>query len=296
MSDASPGAAPAKPLAGCTVVNLGVNLPGPVAAARLRDLGARVTKVEPPGGDPLRRAAPAWYADLRAGMPVEVLDLKSAADRARLDSLLDAADLLLTSGRPRGLARLGLGWDALRARFPRLCHVAIVGLPAPDADLPGHDLTYQASAGLLDPAGTGSLPRTLIADLGGAERAVSAALALLLARERTGEAGRMEVALAAAAVAFAAPLVHGLTAPGGLLGGGYAPYNRYATADGRIAIAALEPHFWSRFVAAVGRPDLAHPHAAPVAAVAALFRSRTTAAWLQLAGEHDLPIVASAAD
>src|SRR5581483_9176844 len=139
-------------------------------------------------GDPLRRAAPAWYAELRAGKRVEILDLKAAADRARLDWLLDPADLLLTAGRPRSLARLGLGWDVLHARFPRLCHVAIVGLPSPEADLPGHDLTYQASAGLLDPAGTGSLPRTLVADLGGAERAVSAALALLLARERTSEA------------------------------------------------------------------------------------------------------------
>jgi crotonobetainyl-CoA:carnitine CoA-transferase CaiB-like acyl-CoA transferase len=284
----------ANPLAGIGVVDLSVNLPGPLASVRLRDLGASVIKVEPPGGDPLGRASPAWYTDLCAGKQVERLDLKDARDRDHLDRLLAGADLLLTASRPFSLARLDLGWERLHDRFPRLCQVAIVGFRAPQVDQAGHDLTYQATAGLLEPGGTGTLPRALIADVGGSERAVSAALSLLLARERLGETGYVEVALADAADAFAAPLRYGLSAPGGALGGGYAPYNRYATADGWVAIAALEPHFWARFVQAVGRPDLADPLATPVEEVAALFRTRPTSAWLQLAEERDLPIAAIA--
>ena len=107
----------------------------------------------------------------------------------------------MTSSRPAALERLGLGWEALHDAFPLLVHVAIVGHSTPD-DSPGHDLTYTAAHGLVAPP---LLPRTLVADLGGAERAVSTALALLVARERTGEAARAEVALADTAAAFAAP-------------------------------------------------------------------------------------------
>ncbi|MBA2476207.1 MAG: CoA transferase, partial [Actinobacteria bacterium] len=189
-----------RPLAGTRVVSLAVNTPGPVAAARLRELGAEVTKVEPPGGDPLERVSRPWYDELRAGQEVVRLDLKSDEGRAALDELLAPADVLLTSHRPSALSRLGLAWSDLHARFPRLVQVAIVGFAAPDQELPGHDLTYLASRGLLAPP---ELPRTLIADLGGAERAVAAVLGLLLARERGDGAGYAEVALAGAADFFA---------------------------------------------------------------------------------------------
>nr|WP_242822428.1 CoA transferase [Thermaerobacter marianensis] len=146
------------------MVNLAVNVPGPVAAARLQALGATVCKVEPPGGDPLAAAAPAWYEELTAGQEVVRLDLKTPAGRAALDERLAHADLLLTAQRPSALARLGLGPAALARRFPHLVHVAIVGYPAPRQEEPGHDLTYLAETGLLDPP---ALPRTLLADLGG---------------------------------------------------------------------------------------------------------------------------------
>jgi crotonobetainyl-CoA:carnitine CoA-transferase CaiB-like acyl-CoA transferase len=284
------------PLSGLVVVDMSINVPGPAASARLRDLGMRVIKVEPPTGDLLALAAPAWYEALSAGKERITIDLKAADGQARFAALLQDADLLLTSHRPRSLARLGLSWDTLHARYPRLCQVAIVG-HLDDPELPGHDLTYQISAGLLEPPpgpeARPSLPRSLIADLGGAEQAASAALALLLGRERSGEAGYTAVALADAAHAFAAPLRHGLTVPGGRLGGGYPPYNLYATADGWVAIVALEPGFWSRFVTAVERPDLSNPFAAGVGeATAALFRARPTAVWLELAAANDVPIMA----
>ena len=81
-------------------VSLAVNVPGPTAAARLAALGASVTKVEPPGGDPLAAAHPAWYDELPRGQRVLTLDLKQAADQAILDEAPRASDLLLTSSRP----------------------------------------------------------------------------------------------------------------------------------------------------------------------------------------------------
>jgi alpha-methylacyl-CoA racemase len=270
-----------QPLDAVRAVSLAVNVPGPTTAARLAALGATVIKVEPPAGDPLAAAHPAWYDELRAGQQVVTLDLKQTADRVRLDELLGPADLLLTSSRPAALARLGLAWAELHARFHRLCQVAIVGHPAPDQDRPGHDLTYAAAHGLVVPP---DLPRTLVADLGGAELAATAAVALLLARERGGEAGYAEIALADAASAFAAPVRHGATAPGGSLGGGSPSYGLYRTAEGWLAVACLEPHFQRRLAEQLGFDDLTHE------ALGNAFRARTAEEWEAWARERDLPL------
>jgi alpha-methylacyl-CoA racemase len=270
-----------QPLDAVRAVSLAVNVPGPTTAARLAALGATVIKVEPPAGDPLAAAHPAWYDELRAGQQVVTLDLKQTADRVRLDELLGPADLLLTSSRPAALARLGLAWTELHARFHRLCQVAIVGHPAPDQDRPGHDLTYAAAHGLVVPP---DLPRTLVADLGGAELAATAAVALLLARERGGEAGYAEIALADAASAFAAPVRHGATAPGGSLGGGSPSYGLYRTAEGWLAVACLEPHFQQRLAEQLGLDDLTHE------ALGNAFRARTAEEWEAWARERDLPL------
>jgi alpha-methylacyl-CoA racemase len=227
-------------LTGIHIVSTAVNVPGPVAVAVLRDLGATVVKVEPPAGDPLAGVAPAWYGELCAGMEVLRVDLKSSEGRERADDLLARTDVLVTASRPESLRRLGLSWSDLHGRHPRLCHVAIVGHPAPREDVAGHDLTYQAGAGLVMPP---TMPRTLIADLSGAQRVVIAALNLLLARERGHEAGYAEIALAECASLFTAPLRHGLTSSTGPLGGADAAYNIYPTRDGWLAVAALESHF-----------------------------------------------------
>jgi alpha-methylacyl-CoA racemase len=268
-------------LDGMRAVSLAVNVPGPTTAARLVALGASVTKVEPPAGDPLAVAHPAWYDELRSGQQVLTLDLKQAADHAILDELLGPADLLLTSSRPGALVRLGLAWPNLHARFPRLCQVALVGYPAPDQDRAGHDLTYAAAHGLVAPP---DLPRTLVADLGGAQSATTAAVALLLARERGGEAGYAEVALADAAAAFAAPIRQGATIDGGPLGGGLPQYGLYEARNGWIAVAALEPHFEQRLAAELGLDELTHD------ALAAAFSTRSAEDWEAWGREHDLPL------
>jgi alpha-methylacyl-CoA racemase len=272
-----------RPLAGLKIVSLAVNLPGPVAAARLRDLGAHVTKIEPPDGDPLARGCPPWYRALHLNVTVLALDLKNSAAREQLFAQLGDADLLLTSSRLSALERLGLGWSELHSRFPRLCHVAIIGHAPPHEEQPGHDLTYQSSLGLVDPP---HMPRALLADLGGAEEAVSAAIALLLARERGAAAQAAYVSLAEAAAHHALPHEYGLTTPHGLLGGGWPGYQVYEASAGWIAVAVLEPHFAKRLASELGLEALTHDR------LSHSFRARTAEEWQAWAASRDLPIVA----
>jgi alpha-methylacyl-CoA racemase len=270
-------------LVGLRVVSVALNLPGPAACARLRDLGATVAKVEPPSGDPFEAFCPAWYRRLHEAMAVSRFDLKSDAGRAALHELLAPADLLVTAQRPSALARLGLDPASLAARHPRLCHVAITGHSPPDEEIPGHDLTYLALQGLLTPPAP---PPTLFADMAGAERAVSTALALVIARDRSGRGASVQVPLEDAARALAQPLHEGLTRPGALLGGGNAGYNLYAARTGWIAVAALEPHFAQALARALGIESLS------TEALRARFATETAQHWQEWARERDLPLVA----
>ena len=271
-----------RPLAGIEIVSLAVNVPGPVAAARLAALGAAVTKIEPPGGDPLSPHAPRWYARLTAAQTILRLDLKTVEGHRALEARLARADLLLTSSRPGALARLSLDFATLHPRFPALCQLQIVGFPAPDDDLPGHDLTFQAAAGLLgDPP---RMPLTLLADLFGAERAATEALAMLLQRQRTQEATCRRVSLAESAAMLAVPAEMGLCAPKGPLGGALPGYAIYRTKDGWIALAALEPHFLERLTASLKIP------AATAARLRRIFRERTSARWEQWGRRLGVPI------
>lgn len=269
-------------LQGLRIVTLAINVPGPAATARLCELGASVVKIEPPGGDPLAQSNLAWYRALAAGHTVVSLDLKDAADRARLDEYLAEADVLLTSNRPAALRRLGLGPEELRAGYPRLCVVAITGYPAPHENAPGHDLTYLAEFGLLSPP---NMPRTLLADLAGAERAVSETLALLLSRQKQG-AGYTEVALSEAAAFFAEPLRYGITKPGAHLGGGFPGYNLYPTREGWIAVAALEAHFLEKLLLELDLEEATREN------LEEAFSHRTAEEWEQWARERDLPLAA----
>jgi crotonobetainyl-CoA:carnitine CoA-transferase CaiB-like acyl-CoA transferase len=270
-------------LASLRVVSTALNLPGPAACARLRDLGAAIAKVEPPSGDPLQAYSPAWYARLHRDVETHRLDLKADEGRGAMFALLEKADLLVTAQRPAALARLGLDPATLADRFPRLCHVAIVGHAPPDDGKPGHDLTYLAEHGLVSPP---ALPATLFADMAGAERVVSTGLALVLARDRGVRPQPQHVSLADAVAYLAQPLVEGMTRPGGLLGGGTPGYNLYAAKDGWIAVAALEPHFEKRLAQALGLPALS------TNALVERFAGDSAAGWETWGRERDLPIVA----
>lgn len=270
-----------QPLTGTRLVTTALNVPGPMAVERLREYGARVTKVEPPAGDPLASASPDWYAALTADAQVETIDLKTASGEARFNALLADADLFLTAQRPAALARLGLSWEELRARFPALCQVAIVGFGGSGTNDPGHDLTYLAAHGLVQ---AGTMPRTLFADVASSELAVSAALAALLERSRTGRGQYVEVPIADAAARLAAPRRAGLTVQGAHLGGGFPGYNVYRAKDGWIAVAALEPHFYQRLCQRLGVRDPTYD------AFSARFAGESVAHWDTFGRAHDLPI------
>ncbi|WP_062239172.1 CoA transferase [Brevibacterium epidermidis] len=276
-----------EPLDGVTVITLAVNLPGPLAAARLKSMGARVIKVEPPQGDPLDAAAREYYEELSAGQEIVTIDLKDPAGRERLESLAAEADIVLTAMRPRAAAALGL--PELVERHG-LVHVEIVGFAGDRADVPGHDLTYQAAHSTLVP---GTMPTVPIADVLGSENAVVAALAGLRQRDqRTGGTGSGTgggivrlVVLDEAAAWAAGPARHGLSSPGSRLGGGSPFYRTYATADGHVAVACIEPHFARALATQLGSEHEELERA---------FAAQPTAHWTEFAAEHDLPIEAIA--
>lgn len=270
-------------LAGVRVVSLAGTLPGPVAARRLTREGAEVIRVEGPGGDILRTVAPALVDDLVRGQETLQIDLKDPEGRARLADLLQEAQVLLTSSRPSALARLGLTRENVARLWPRLAWVAIVGATGDRAEEAGHDLTYQAEAGLL--GGGTELPRVLLADLACAERVVTETVLSLREAERHGTGGYAEVGLVEAARDLGEPLRHGLTAPGGILGGGNPAYGVYPARSGRVALAALEPHFWARtreLLGVEGRHE----------ELAEAFLQRDAEEWETWGAEHDVPVVA----
>lgn len=270
-----------KPLEGIRMLNLAVNLPGPAAAQRLQRLGATVTKVEPLTGDPMELYHAQWYRDMAEGHTVVRLDLKAAEGRARLDALLAETDLLISASRPAAMERLGLGWERLHRTYPRLCQVGITGFPAPRENEAGHDLTYQASLGMVTPP---HMPRTLMADMAGAAQAVTAALALLLGRERGDKASYAEVPLSEAATEMTEPFRYGITAKGAILGGGIPEYNIYQASEGWVAVAALEPHFKKRLEVELGVSGIEQYQAA--------FASRSATQWQEWGQKLDIPITA----
>ncbi len=214
-------------------------------------MGARCVKLEPPSGDPMQRYSPTAYAQLQSGIKVITADLKTEVGQKALRRELAKTDVLITSFRPSAIEKLGLAWKGLHRLYPALSHVAIVGSPGARAEEPGHDLTYVADSGLV----TGlELPATLYADMGGSLTASEAVLQAVLAQRNNGKGIRLEIALASAADYLALPRHWGLTQPSGFVGGAHAGYRVYACKDGRVALAALEPHFAAALCAAAGLP------------------------------------------
>jgi len=289
---------PFAPLHGLRILSLALNLPGPAALMRCRRMGATCTKLEPPSGDPMGHYNPAAYAELHEGVKVLQADLKTPQGQEALHRELARSDVLLTSFRPSALEKLGFGWKSLHGRYPTLSQVAIVGAPGARAEEPGHDLTYLADNGLVPGL---ELPATLYADMSGSLMASEAVLqAALRKQERYAGTGEphpdglyLEVALADAAGYLALPRRWGLTQPSGSVGGAHAGYRVYRCKDGRVAVAALEPHFAARLCEAAGvtAGDVrAMFRKETQEAVAAFFASRTREELDALASEKDLPI------
>ena len=274
------------------VVSLALNLPGPAALRRLADMGARCTKVNPPAGDPMQHYTPSGYAQLHAGVKEITLDLKDARGQAALHKLLAQTDILLTSFRPSALIKLGFGWKTLHKQYPALSLVQVVGAPGPLAEIPGHDLTYQAEVGLVPGM---ELPASLFADMGGALMASEATLQAVLVQKTTGKGTLHEVALSSAAAWLALPRDWQMTTPQGPVGGAHAGYRLYPCKNGRVALAALEPHFAQRLCDAAG-VKIAHPikdlfKPAVQQAIAAFVAGTTRQQLDALAQAKDIPLL-----
>lgn len=239
-----------QPLAGLLVVDLTRYLPGPFASRELMRLGAHVTRLLPPGGDPMQELAPAWHEALNEGKETVELDLKAQPERGH--ELCAEADVVLESFRPGVVERLGIG----PAQLPeRVVYCSFTGF-GPGDRTAGHDLNYQGWAGLLADTAP-AVPPVQVADLGAAQRAVAEVLAALLERERTGRGAHLVVSLTHNAHELASHRLGGEPFPR-LLTGGLACYRIYATADGRyLTVAALEPKFFRRLCELIGRPELA---------------------------------------
>ncbi len=295
-----------KPLSGVRIVSLALNLPGPAALMRCRALGASCLKLEPPGqADPMRTYSAAAYDAMHRGIRRQSLDLKSPEGQDRLHRELARSDVLLTSFRPAALRKLGLNWAALHRRHPHLHLVSIVGAPGARADEPGHDLTYLAEHGLVSGL---DLPATLYSDMGGALLVTEAVLGALLRERRRATVSALpagshqQVALTQAAAFLALPRTWGLTLPDAAVGGAHAGYAVYACRDGRVALAALEPHFAARLLALVGVET--EPSATAIMACMQLSKTRQSVRrWAraltrkqleQLALQHDIPLLALA--
>ena len=286
-----------QPLRNTKILSLALNLPGPAALVRCARMGAQCTKLEPPApagqisADPMAHYSATAYAALHDGLPVLYAQLKTPEGQAVLHHALAESDVLITSFRPLAMAKLGLDWEALHVRYPRLSLIRIVGATGNRAEEPGHDLTYQAEAGLLPSL---EIPSTLFADMAGSLAASEAVLQAQLARAQDGKGVCIEVGLAESAQWLALPQVWGLMAHSSDTGNAHAGYKIYPCADGRVAMAALEPHFAVRLCQAMGLPAVGDAATmrtpAMHAAVAAFVATQTRAQLDALAAEKDVPL------
>lgn len=264
-------------LAGVRVVDMTTSYAGPTATMYLADLGAEVVKVERPGtGDDTRHWGPpflegesAWFLSVNRNKRSIELDVASELGRSVLDRLLGRADVFVESLVPSSLRRLGLAPEQIRDRYPRLvyCAISAFGLDGPDADLPGYDLIAQARSGLMSVCGpSGGEPErvsTALSDIAAGTVAAMVISAALLRQQREGVGEVLDVSLLDADLALMAPRVTSFLAgepeprPSGATDSVVSVYQRFATADAPIVLAAGNDATWKRLCGALGLEELA---------------------------------------
>lgn len=297
-------------LSGLKVLDLTMNLPGPYMTWLLAVMGAEVVKVENPvGGDYARVLGgipdPPFFTAVNRNKKSLALNLKHPEGKRLLLKLVDSYDVLVEGFRPGTMERLGLDFDAVSARNPRLIYVSITGYGhhGPYRLRAGHDVNYLSLAGIIGMTGSRqgdlAIPGVQIADLaGGSLMALSGLLAAIIQRERTGrgqfvDASMFDGALSLATMVFGA-VQAGLERPeaGRMLLTGRAPcYGLYTTKDGKyMSLGALEFKFWENFCAAVNREDLVGAQfGGPevIAEVQQIFASRTRDEWVEQLQDAD---------
>lgn len=279
-----------QPLDGILVVDFTRYLPGAYASRELTRLGARVVRVEPPEGDPMRPTAAAWDTALRAGSESVVCDLKADPGFAR--ALCARADVVLEGFRPGVAERLGIGPDNV-PKTVVYCSITGFGHDETHRARAGHDVNYLGWAGVLEDTAPG-LPPIQVADLAaGALGAVTQVLAALYAREQTGKGTHIVVSMTHRAHDLVAHRIGGEPVPQ-MLTGGLACYRIYETADGRhLTVGALEPKFFRRLCELIEQPALAdrqyeRDQDTLAAELAEIFATRPLDEWLEVFGDEDV--------
>jgi crotonobetainyl-CoA:carnitine CoA-transferase CaiB-like acyl-CoA transferase len=278
-------AGPTGPLLGIRIIDLTRALAGPFCTMLLADLGADVIKVEPPEGDFSRFSEPfpeddtehaygGYFASINRNKRGVVLDLKQPADREKLLALTDSADAVVENFRVGIMERLGLGYETLQARNPRLVYAAIRGFGdprtgrSPYAEWPAYDVVAQAMGGIVSMTGTeAGEPHKVGASVGdlypGTVAALGIVSALLHARV-TGQGQFLDVSMVDAVTAICEAAVYRytyagiVTKPTGNSHPQLSPFDVYKTADGHCAIAAPTQNHWALLCAAIERVDLIH--------------------------------------
>ena len=260
------------PLASLKVLDFTTLLPGPFASMILADLDAEILRVEAPNRPDMvrewKRVGPvsAAHAMLNRSKRFIALDLKNPASQEVLEELLGRYDILLEQFRPGVMKRLGLGYEELQVRYPRLIYCSLTGFgqTGPFRDRAGHDINYLAVSGLSETSrrkDSGPVPQGFqLADLaGGSYHMVMAVLAAFIHRQQTGEGQYIDLSMTDAVFSMhalgAAEWLGGGTEPApenGMLNGGTF-YDYYETKDGRwISVGSLEPVFRQRLFNALG--------------------------------------------
>ena len=271
-------ATPALPFTGMLVLDLTQIYNGPYATFLMARAGATVIKIEPPGGEHLRKrgdglrdAVTVPFAMLNANKQSMCLDLKNPAARDVFLSLVDKADVVIENYTPAVMDSLGLGAKVLRERNPRLIYAASSGYGStgPYSDYPAMDLAVQAMAGVIGITGFADGPPVkagpAVCDFMAGVHLYGAVATALLHRERTGQGGCVEVSMMEAIYASLASNLGGHAAQdrsvkrtGNHHGGmALAPYNVYPVADGYVAIITSNDKHWDALVRALSIEALA---------------------------------------
>ena len=293
------------PLAGVKVVDFSMFVPGPFASAILADLGAEVTKVESPKGDPGRGYVPVQFETENRNKRSIALDLKSSSSKEIVAKLAAHADIVLEGFRPGVAKRLGIDFDSLVKSNSKIiyCSISGYGQTGPWRERPGHDVNYVAAAGglafpgqWLQPPARSSYP---VADMGGGAFAAIAVLAALNERNSTGKGIHLDLSLFEAGFFWAA-MRHSLDPQADPKAHIFPVNDVFECADGkRLTLGILEEHFWQNFVALV--PQLEQEAFATDALrrrngdslsslLRTLFKSRSSADWVKLLEAHDIPV------
>jgi len=271
------------PLTGVRVIDLTHALAGPFCTMFLADLGADVVKIEPPAGEVARHSEPfeehdvehhygGYFASINRNKRGMVLDLKQPADRETLLRLIDGADAVVENFRAGVMDRLGLSYELLHQRNPRLVYGAIRGFgdprsgESPYVDWPAYDPVAQAMSGVVSMTGTadGQVLKIgpSVGDLYPGTVTALAVVAALFHARATGEGQFVDVAMTDALMMLAEAAVYRysykgiVTKPVGNSHPQLSPFDIYPTKDGSCAIAAPGPDHWAVLCGLIGRPDL----------------------------------------